>query len=214
MQTRLLLVDSHAIFRDAVRQLIEKREDLCVAGEAADGSSVPDLVEDLDPDLVVTEIALPHLSGIEVIRRVLRSGGRARFLILASQAGRSQVEQALAAGASAFVCKSDPARELFQAIDAVRAGHSYVSPTLTHHLVDLVARGRGQTERQNGDLTSREREILQLIAEGLSSKETASELGISIRTVESHRANLMEKLGIHKISGLVRFAIREGLLSP
>jgi DNA-binding NarL/FixJ family response regulator len=213
MKTGILLVDHHAIFRDAVRELIQKRADLCVVGEASEGSCVADLVAELEPDMVVTEIALPRLSGIDVTRRVVGGSFRPRVLILTSQTGKAHVEQALAAGASGFVCKSDPADELYKAIDAVRSGHSYVSPTIAHHLVDLVAKGR-QPAGANSELTGREREILQLIAEGLSSKETATALGISIRTVETHRANLMQKLGIHKVSGLVRFAIREGLLNP
>jgi len=212
MVTRILLADEHTIFRDAVRSLMEKRGDLTVVGEAEDGPTASALIEKLAPDLVVTEIALPRLSGIEVTRRVVRAGSRCRFLILSSDDGGSGLQQAISAGASGFVCKSDPSEQLLQAVDVVSSGRSYVSPSVAHYLVEIVASGN---ESQAGPhcLSSREREVLQLVAEGLSSKEIATSLGISTRTVESHRANLMEKLDIHKISGLVRYAIREGLVS-
>lgn len=213
MPTRILLADEHTIFRDAIRGLMERRDDLRVVGEAEDGPAASRLIETLAPDLVVTEISLPHLSGIEVTRRAIRAGSRCRFLVLSSDDSGSHLQRALAAGAAAFVCKTDPSAQLLEAVDAVRVGRRYVSPSMAHHLVEIVASGN-DAPAEGCRLSSREREVLQLVAEGLSSKEVASSLGISTRTVESHRASLMEKLDIHKVSGLVRYAIREGLVSP
>lgn len=214
MSTRIVLVDEHAIFRDAVSAMIDKHPGFEVVGEAADGASAVELVEKLKPDIVLLESTLPRLSGIEVVRRLVRGGSVSRFLILSGQDAGSALKQALAAGAAGFLCKSDACEQLFQGIEAVAAGRRFVSPSMAHHLVEIVASGDSDMRGEGGRLTSREREILQLVAEGMSSKEVASSLRISTRTVESHRAKVMEKLGIHKVSGLVRYAIREGLLSP
>ena len=214
MNTSIVLADGHAIFRDAVRALIETCDGMTVVGEAGDGQQALEMAGELKPDVVVTEIALPRLSGIEVARRLSRSGSRSRVVILSSHEGRSQVQQAMRSGAVGYVTKSGSAPDLIQAIEAVRDGRGYLSPLVAQHVVDAVAqRGPGNADRSN-ELTSREREVLQLVAEGLSSKEIASCLGVSTRTIESHRAKVMDKLGIHKVSGLVRFAIREGLLNP
>lgn len=214
MTTSILLADSYVLFRDAVRSLIETRGDCSVVAEASDGPETIDLIEKHAPDLVITESSLPRLSGVEVTRRCIRNGSRSRFLFLSTHDGRRHVEQAFHAGAAGYVCKGDPATELLRAIDAVRGERTYLSPTVAAHLVDVVIGRNGSPESDDADLTSREREVLQLVAEGMSSKEIASSLGVSTRTVESHRSNLMDKLGIHKVSGLVRYAIREGLLSP
>jgi DNA-binding NarL/FixJ family response regulator len=212
MRTRIILADEQALFRDAIRGLMERREDLAVVGEADNGPSAVALIERLEPEIAVTDIALPRLSGIEVTRRLARSGMRCRFLVLSDDSGGTHLKQAFAAGAAAFVCKTDPSEHLLQAVDALKAGRRYVSPSSSHHLAEIVAAGESPTPAER--LSSREREIVQLIAEGLSSKEIATSLSISARTVESHRANVMQKLDIHKVPGLVRFAIREGLVSP
>jgi len=214
MQTSILLADPHAIFRHAVRALIEKREDLFVIGEASDGQEAMNLAQQLKPELIITEIAMPRLSGIELTRRLARSSCRLRVLILSMHEGRSHVADALRAGASGYVVKTGSGDDLLQAIDAVREGRSYLSPALAQHLVDIVSDDGDRRGSGLSALSSREREVLQLIAEGLASKEIAAELGVSPRTIESHRYSLMEKLDVHKISGLVRLAIREGLVTP
>lgn len=213
MSTRIILVDHHVVFREAVRGLIDAQSQLSVVGEASDGREAYALCRELQPDLVVTEISIPRLSGVELAVRLARELPRTRVLILSGHESRSQVTQALRSGAAGYVCKSGPAQELIQAIDAVRSGRSFVSPVVAEHLVGALTGPRETDSHANHDLTSREREVLQMVAEGLSSKEIATELGVSTRTVESHRTNVMEKLGIHKVSGLVRFAIREGLLN-
>lgn len=214
METRILIVDQHTIVREAIGTLIEKRRDLLVVGGAADGHQAILLAERLQPDLMLMEITLPRLSGLEVTRRLLKNRLSLSVLILSMHDSQSQVEEALRAGASGFLSKTCSSDELMQAIDAVRAGRRYLSAAATQHVVNTIT-GDGPASRLGtGNLTSREREVLQLIAEGCSNKEIATGLNLSIRTVESHRSNLMAKLGIQKTSGLVRFAIREGLLSP
>lgn len=213
MSARILLVDQHVVFREAIRSLVDREEELSVVAEASDGRQALEIALRLQPDIVITELSTPRLSGIEVIRRLRQELPQVRLIVLSGHEGRNQVEQALRAGAVGYVCKSGSAKELMLAIDTVRNGRSYVSPVVAQHLVSALS-GKGGSDPAYEELTSREREILQLIAEGLSSKEIATELSVSTRTVESHRANVMEKLGIHKVSGLVRFAIREGFLSP
>jgi DNA-binding NarL/FixJ family response regulator len=214
MQTRIVLADPHAVFREAIRVLIDAQEGFCVVAEAFEGRVAYTLSLELQPDLVVTEVYLPRLSGIELSCRLTRELPRTRVLVLSANESRNLVELALRSGAAGYVCKTAPAQELIQAIDAVRSGRSFVSPAVAEHLVSAITGPRGAADRGQGELTSREREVLQLVAEGFSSKEIAHQLGVSTRTVETHRARVMEKLGIHKASGLVRFAIREGLLDP
>lgn len=213
MTTEILLSDHHVVCREAIRSLIDDEDDFAVVAEASDGREALALALRLKPDIVVTEISTPRLSGIEVIRRLNQENPPVRVLVLSSHEGRSAVEQSLRAGAVGYVPKSATAGELMQALHVLREGRSFVSPSVAQHLIYAIS-GRQGCEATPEELTGREREVLQLIAEGLSSKEVATELGVATRTVESHRASVMDKLGIHKVSGLVRFAIREGLLSP
>lgn len=213
MALHVLLADPHVVFSEAVRNLLEKQEDLVVVGEAPDGHSALAMARELKPDVIITEIALPRLNGIDLIVRLRESDSRARVVVLSARQGRSDVEEALRSGASAYVCKTDTSKELTQALEAIREGRSYVSPSIAQHVVDAMGGRPGARASGMADLTSREREVLQLVSEGLSSKEVASALGLSTRTVESHRARLMQKLDVHKVSELVRIAVREGLLS-
>jgi DNA-binding NarL/FixJ family response regulator len=212
MQTTILLADDHQIVRQGLRQLLEAQPDLTVIGEAEDGYSAVDLAERLRPDIVLMDIWMPHLSGVDATRRIVRGESPTKVLVLSMHKARSYVEQALRAGASGYLLKDLGANEVVAAIRAVRSGQCYLSPAISRQLVDAVS-NPGPAEPSEL-LTDREREVLQNIAEGLSSKEIAGLLGVSLKTVEAHRANLMEKLGIHKVSGLVRFAIREGLVAP
>lgn len=212
MQSSILLADDHQIVRQGLRQLLEAQADLSVIGEAEDGYSAVDLAERLRPDIVLMDIWMPHLSGVDATRRIVRGESSTKVLMLSMHKARSYVEQALRAGASGYLLKDLGANEVVAAIRAVRAGHCYLSPAISQQLVEAVSKP-GAAEPSEL-LTDREREVLQNIAEGLSSKEIAGLLGVSLKTVEAHRANLMEKLDIHKVSGLVRFAIREGLVAP
>lgn len=214
MTTRILLAEDHGIVREGLRKLLEERDHLTVVGEASNGEEAVEMAARLRPDLVVMDLGLPKLSGIEATRKICGVGEPPRVLVLSMHREQDYVQEVLRAGAAGYVLKDSAASELVAAIEAVRAGDSYLSPAITQHVVDAVARPREATAEALATLTDREREVLELIAEGLSSKEIASRLGVSLKTIESHRSNLMDKLGIHKVSGLVRFAIRAGMIAP
>jgi DNA-binding NarL/FixJ family response regulator len=205
----VLLADDHAVLREGLRQLLEATGRLDVVGLASDGLEAVEMASRLQPRVVVMDIWMPRLSGIEATRRIHASGGRSRVLIFSVHESQRYVEQAMRAGASGYVVKTAEPTELIQAIDAVVAGRTYISPAIAQQLVAAFSGGSAASA-----LTSREMEVLRLIAEGPSSKEIAAQLGVSVRTVDSHRARLMQKLGIRKATGLVRFAIREGLIAP
>jgi len=213
MQTKIVLADDHRLVREGLRRLLEERDDFEVVGEATTGHEAVQLTADKQPDLVLMDISMPGLSGIDATRRICKNGSTAKVLILSMHDNRSYVEEVLRAGASGYVLKDSAAADLLQAIDAVRAGDSFLSPTITQQVVDAIAHPSERPEAALALLTDREREVLAQIAEGLSSKQIAKELGVSLKTIESHRANLMDKLDIHKVSGLVRFAIRSGLVT-
>lgn len=221
MQTTVLLADDHRIVREGLRRLLESREDIEVVGEAADGEEAVAMASAQHPDVVLMDISMPKLSGIDATRRLCKNGNGSptpadgmKILILSMHESQTYVEEVLRAGASGYVLKDSAPTDLFAAIDAVRSGDSYLSPSVTQRVVNAIARPGDRPSLAVSSLTERERQVLELIAEGLSSKEIASRLGVSLKTIESHRANLMDKLDIHKVSGLVRFAIRAGLVAP
>jgi len=211
-EVRILLVDPHAIVREGLRLLIESHAEFVVIGEAEDGQKAVELAARLRPDIVVTEVLLPRLSGLEAARQIIKDDPRSSVLILSTRDSRTAVEEALRAGVSGYVLKSSSPKELIEAVGVVSEGESFLSPTVTHHLVDAIAHPTDGQNSSLSQLTHREREVLQLIAEGNSSKEVAALMGVSLKTIESHRSSLMTKLGIHKVAALVRFAIREGLI--
>ncbi len=208
----IVVADDHKIVREGLVKLLEAREDFTVIGEAADGEEAVEMVLAKQPDVVLMDINMPKLSGIDATRRIGKRGCNAKILVLSMHENRNYVEEVLRAGASGYVVKNSASQDVHNAIDAVRAGASYLSPAITQQVVDAIARPGDASPTGVSMLTDREREVLQLIAEGLSSKEIAVKLGVSLKTVDSHRSNLMEKLDIHKVSGLVRFAIRSGLV--
>ncbi len=213
METRIVLADDHRIVREGLRMLLDNRNDIHVVGEASDGEEVLHVVGQELPDVVVMDISMPKLSGIDATRRITESGSRAKILVLSMHESPGYVEEVLRAGASGYLLKDSASEELVQAIDAIRAGDSYLSPSITQQVVDALAHPADRPSSAVSVLSERERQVLTLIAEGLSSKEIARDLGVSLKTIESHRANLMDKLEIHKVSGLVRFAIRVGLVT-
>ncbi len=212
MQTTILVADDHLIVRQGLKRLLSKREDFRVVGEAADGEEAVILAGRTEPDVVLMDISMPRLSGIDATRRIRKNSDHTKVLALSMHDSQSYVEEALRAGAAGYVHKNSSIEDLFAAIDAVREGESYLSPLITQQVVDAIAHPGDRPASALSTLTEREREVLKLIAEGLSSKEIAAQLGVSLKTIESHRANLMDKLDIHKVSGLVRFAIRAGLV--
>ncbi len=213
-RTNLLLADHQCVVREALHLLIEQRSDLHVVGEVGTGGEALEAVLRQGPDLLILEQALPGMPTIDVIRKTIEGSSRTKVLMLSAQENRSAVEDALRAGASGYVVKTASAKELMEAIDVVRNGRSYLSPSVAHHLVNAISHPGDAGASGASSLTTRERQVVQLIAEGLSSKEIAAHLGVSHKTVESHRASVMEKLDIHKASALVRYAIREGLVAP
>jgi len=214
METRILLVDDHDVVRDALRVLLERRPDLTVVGEAGDGAEAVEAYQQVQPDVTLMDIWMPRQSGIVATRRIVGIDPAARVLMFSMHDQRNFVEEALRAGASGYAVKSGSTRELLDAIDAVRRGEMFLSPSIARHAVGPLADPAGNGPTSLSPLTTREREVLQHIAEGLGSKEIAGQLHLSSRTVDTHRANIMKKIGVHKTSGLVRFAIREGLVAP
>lgn len=212
-ETRILLAYEHRIVRAGLRSLLEIRSDLRVVGEAADGRAAVEEACRLAPDLVIMDVHLPCLSGVEATRRIVESGCGARVLILTMNPNPARAEDALRAGASGCLVKDSEPDELLPAIEAVRRGNCYLSPVVAQLLVDSLARPKPVMTGINL-LTGREREVLLRIADGLATREIARELGVSLKTAETHRCSLMSKLGIRKVAGLVRFAVREGLVTP
>lgn len=212
--TTIVVADDHKIVREGLVRLLQDREDFSVIGQAADGEEAVEVVLAKRPDVVIMDLWMPRLGGIDATRRLGKRGSSAKVVVLSMHESRSYVEEVLRAGASGYVVKASAPSDLIHAIDAVQAGASYLSPAITQQVVAAIARPGDVSPAGVSSLTEREREVLQLIAEGLSSKEIAAMLGVSLKTVDSHRSNLMEKLDIHKMSGLVRFAIRSGLIEP
>jgi DNA-binding NarL/FixJ family response regulator len=210
--TSLILADGHQLVREGLRRILEARSDLRVVAEAGDGEEAVRVVLEHRPDIALVALTMARMSGTEAIRRISRET-KTRCIVVSMHEEFGFVTQALEAGAHAYVVKSASSSELFEAIDAVRAGRSYLSPTIAHWAVEMIAHPSMRPRSRLHGLTPREREVLRLIAEGLSSKEIAAALRVSGKTVEAHRARLMAKLKVHRASGLVRVALQEGLLS-
>ena len=198
---------------DALQVLLESRNGLSVLGHAADGHEAVELAQRLRPDIVLMDSWLPRVSALEATRRITRSGCGSRILILVTRESGDPIEDVLRAGASGCLLRSSEPGEIFTAIDVLRRGQVYISPSAQQVLEGLLGAGPDPGPPRSR-LTAREREVLELVADGLTSKEIALKLGLSTKTVESHRSTLMKKLGIHKVSGLVHFAIRKGGVAP
>jgi DNA-binding NarL/FixJ family response regulator len=211
---RVILADDHTLFRQGIRAILERIGGVEVVAETGDGREAVALADRLRPDVLLLDITMPSLNGLEAASRVAKSSPRTRVMILSMHAGEAYLAKALAAGVAGYLLKDAAADELEAALRAVGRGETYLSPAVSRHVVDGFL---GRTSPQ-GDplavLSSRQREILQLIAEGKNTKEIAAALGVSPKTVETHRSLLMDRLGIHDLAGLVRLAIRTGLVPP
>ncbi len=206
----ILLADDHIVVRQGLRSLIDSQADLKVIGEASDGQETIQLVQELKPDVLVLDLMMPGLNGLEITRQVWRT---TRVLILSMHANEAYVIEALKKGASGYLLKDTTAIELTQAIRMIAAGQRYLSAPFSERAISAyVERAKTGSLDPYDALTSREREVLQLVAEGFSTMEISQRLSISTRTVEAHRANLNRKLDIHSHADLIRFAIRKGLL--
>jgi DNA-binding NarL/FixJ family response regulator len=209
----VVLADDHQVVREGLRLLLEAQPDLSVIGEASDGLQAADLVNGLKPDVLVVDLIMPGLGGLDVAREVKRRSPKTRIVILSMHSSDSFVLQALKNGASAYVLKDSSAAELVQAIHTVLAGRRYLSPPLSQKAIDdYVRRAKGTEAGLYETLTTREREVLHLAAEGLGNPAIGRRLGISPRTAETHRAHLMEKLGLRSTAALVLYAVQRGLV--
>jgi DNA-binding NarL/FixJ family response regulator len=211
---RVVLADDHTLFRAGLRALLEKLPEMQVVAEASDGREAVHMVETHHPDLVLMDIAMPGLNGLEATRRLVKVFPAIRVLILSMHRSEEYVWQALRAGAAGYLLKDANPAELALAITAVTRGETYLSPPISKHLIREYIQRVGGEETTLERLTPRQREILQLIAEGHTTKAIAQRLGLGVKTVETHRTQMMERLGIHDIAGLVRYAIRMGMVLP
>ena len=211
---RILIVDDHAVVRRGVRSLLESQPGWEISGEAATGREAVDLARRLRPDVVVMDLSLPELNGLDATRQILKESPGSEIVVLTMHHSEELARSVLQAGARGYVLKSDVDQNLITAIESVRQHKPFLTSTVTEFVLDDYMR---RTETRDDDLahaavTRREREIIQLLAEGRSSKEAASALGISVKTIEAHRANIMRKLRLRSVSELVRYAIRNKIV--
>ena len=211
---RVLLVDDHTILREGVRALLANEPEIVVVGEAGDGQEALDKVESLHPDIVLMDMVMPRMNGLEATGHIKRQHPEVKVLILSMYDDDEYVQQVIQAGASGYLLKGMAADDLILAIREVRAGSSFLNPAVAAKLIeDYVRRVRGDAaDAGNEPLTVREREVLKLIAEGNTNQEIADVLCLSRKTVESHRANIMRKLDLHDVTELVKYSLRTGLI--
>ena len=215
MDTKVLLADDHAILRDGLRMVLDAQPGISVVGEAEDGRQALDMVEELHPDVVVMDIAMPNMNGLEATRQIKRRFPDVKVVILTMHENQQYLVQIVKVGATACVLKRSAGTELVTAVKAAARGESYFSPSIARMLLEdyriLLDHGTADDEEL---LTEREREVLQLVAEGRTNQEIADLLTLSIKTVQTHRAHIMEKLNAHDRTDLVKYAISKGMIVP
>ena len=214
MKITVLLADDHTVVRQGLRALLEAEEDMCVIGEAENGRQAVQMTKRLRPDVVVMDIAMPLLNGLEATRQVSRESPKSKVLNLSSYSDDEYVQQLTDAGASGYLVKQTAAQDLVAAIREAKKGNAFFSPAISKRLLEhyRASIGKPPGEPKTPKLTARELEVLQLIAEGYANKQIAGELFISIKTVEKHRQQLMHKLDIHDVASLTRYAIAKGVI--
>lgn len=211
---RVLLADDHALVLAGIRALVEELGDTQIVAEASNGRDAVTLAKQHKPDLVIMDISMKELNGIEATGRIVADVPSAKVLILSMHTTEDFVHRAIKAGASGYLVKDSAPLDLKMAIASVMRGEIYLSPRVSRHIVSGFLHGKPHQDESSMDaLTARQREILQMVAEGKSTKQIAFELNVSVKTVETHRAALMERLDIHDIAGLVLYAVRRGLIS-
>lgn len=213
MSVKILIADDHPIVRQGLRNLLENEPDIQVIGEAGNGIEAVEAVTALKPDILIVDIMMPGLNGLEVVRQAKLRFPALLIIVLSMHSNEAYVVEALRKGADGYVLKDTAPAELTQVVKEVRSGHRYLSPALSERLVDAYIQKSEISEVDPLELlTTREREVMQLAAQGLTSAEIATQLSVSRRTVEQHRSNLMDKLGLRNQTDLVRFAIKRKLL--
>ncbi len=214
MIVKILLADDHKITRQGLRSLLEKQSDMAVVAEAEDGRTAVQMVEELSPDVVIMDVSMPDLNGIEATRQIISRNSKVKIIALSMHSDRLFVSEMLKSGACGYLLKDCAFEELARAIRAVVDGKTYLSPAISGVVVDDYLHRLSKTDSPNGQiLMNREREVIQLLAEGKSTKQIALKLHISIKTVETHRRQMMDKLDIHTVAELTKYAIRKGLTS-
>ena len=211
----VLLVDDHNIVRQGLKALLLAQGHITVVGEAQTGREAVQMAAQLRPRVVIMDMAMPRLNGAEATRQILKVAPQTRVIVLSTYGDDEHIQQALAAGAAAYLLKQTAGEDLVQAIREVTQGNAYFSPAIAKQLREQTRAdlsGAEAFKKPAVELTAREAEVLQLIAEGFASKQIAAELGLSVKTIEKHRQQLMEKLGIHNIAGLVRHAVAKGII--
>jgi two-component system, NarL family, response regulator NreC len=214
-QIRILLADDHTVMRNGLRLLLERQPHLKVVAEASDGREAVAMAAAEDPDVVVMDIAMPHLNGVEAARQIVAHNPRAAVAILSMHSDESYVIRSLKAGARAYLLKDSAEADLLEAIHAIREGKSFFSPAVRRILKEDYMRQLDKMDAEDSYelLTTREREVLQLVAEGKSNKEVANLFNLSLYTVETHRTHILQKLNLHSVPELILYAVRKGIIS-
>jgi two-component system response regulator NreC len=212
---RIILADDHKLMRSGLRVLLEQQQDFAVVGEASDGREAVTLVNSQKPDVLVMDIGMPNLNGVEAAAQITQSHPEISIVMLSMHSDESYVLRALKAGAKGYLLKDSAETDLIRAVHSVAEGKSFFSPAVSKVLLDDYVRKlkRSGTEDPYDLLTPREREVLQLVAEGKSNKDVAQLLNLSVYTVETHRSNIMEKLNLHGVPELILYAVRKGIIS-
>jgi len=213
MSLKVLLVDDHRMFREGLRALLEGEGDIQVVAEAENGRDAVRLADDLEPNIVIMDISMPDLNGVEATRQITKKRPGAEVIVLSVHSDRHFVEAALRAGAAGYLLKEAAFQELILAVRTAADGQTYLSPGVAHLVVEEFVRHPSDEAGPPHDLSDREREVLQLLAEGHATKQIARRLHVSVKTVESHRHHIMEKLNLHSVPELTKYAVREGLTS-
>ncbi|MEJ7592162.1 MAG: response regulator transcription factor [Planctomycetaceae bacterium] len=211
---RVILADDHTVVRAGIRSMIENLAEIEIVGQASNGREALQLVEKIQPDVLVTDISMPEMNGFEATLQITKAFPKVRVLILSMHTSEEYVFQALRSGATGYLLKDADAQEVEVAIRAVAGGATYLTPSVSKHVVEAYMQRLGCEVTMADVLTARQREILQFITEGNALKVIASKLGLSVKTVETHRVRLMDRLQIFDVPGLVRYAIRNGIIPP
>jgi len=214
---KLLLADDHEIVRRGLKSILETQRDCEIVGEAADGRQAVALVKELNPDIVILDISMPALNGLEATRQILKIRPQTKILILTVHESDPLIRDVLDAGARGYILKTDAGRDLITAVESLRRNKTFFTSRVSQMILDGFLKGDSRPTSSDGGgirLTPRQREIVQLLAEGKSSKEVAVALDLSVKTAETHRANIMRKLDCHSVSEVVRYAIRNKIIEP